>query len=62
MTDLNWQYVSLGLLLVVMKRAKATVDAVRDALPSEQFMSWRSLYLERLVQVRVALDRMCEQT
>ena len=52
MTDLNWQYVSLGLLLVVMKRAKATVDAVRDALPSEQFMSWRSLYIERLVQVR----------
>jgi len=53
MPELSWQYTALGLLLVVMNRAKDAVATVRKDCSKDRYEAWHSLFVERFMQVSI---------
>ncbi|XP_067936220.1 nucleolar pre-ribosomal-associated protein 1-like [Watersipora subatra] len=56
MSDMSWQYTSLGLFLVVMRRAKEAISAVKSLYSAENFASWQSLFVELFMQLVPPVD------
>ena len=51
MSDLSWQYTSLGLVLVCMGRAKSTIEFITKSCTDKKLQGWRSIYIDKFMQV-----------
>ena len=51
MSDLSWQYTSLGLVLVCMGRAKTTIELITKSCTDKKLQGWRSVYIDKFMQV-----------
>ena len=51
MSDLSWQYTSLGLVLVCMGRAKSTIEFITKSCTDKKLQGWRSVYIDKFMQV-----------
>ena len=51
MSDLSWQYTSLGLVLVCMGRAKTAIEFITKSCTDKKLQGWRSVYIDKFMQV-----------